>query len=237
MIHNDNNLVLKSYQYVFKKLKKTIKPVKITIEQHIPNCGGLGSSANCIVAGVLGANAILGDVLSKEEILNLCVELEGHPDNVLPCLLGGLVSSLKKENGYEYFSYNVSDKLFFTIFIPPFSINTNDARKILPNSYTRENVVYTISHLLPLPKAFEDGNINLLYELMQDVIHDPYRLKLISNGIDLKEWCKVHHLPCVISGSGASMLVISDNENITKEYKTSWQRIVVKKDDKGAIIL
>ena len=94
-----NNLILKSYQYVFEKINKPYIPVKITsLSTVVPASRGLGSSATCIIAGIIAASRMLNNILSDEEIIRFATEIEGHPDNVAPCYLGGFVSSYK-ENG------------------------------------------------------------------------------------------------------------------------------------------
>lgn len=232
-----DNLVLKAYQKVFSFLQVEEIPCKISIEQHIPLCGGLGSSATCIVGGVLGAHVMSGFKLTQEQIIELCVTLEGHPDNVLPCLLGGLVSSLKEKEKISYFTFPVHPSLCFTILEPPFSIETKEARKVLPKTYTLEEVIYTIEHLFPLSKALEEGNLEVLSTLMKDVLHEPYRLPLIKQGKEIQTWCREHHLPCVISGSGASMLVLSNSFNELKELPISWEKYELTIDHQGATVL
>ena len=91
---NESNLVYRSAKGLFDKVGKKIPPLKIVQTNPIPMARGLGSSSACIIAGLLGANRMLGDVLNTQELLTLATAIEGHPDNVAPALLGGLTSSV-----------------------------------------------------------------------------------------------------------------------------------------------
>ena len=98
---NESNLVYRSAKGLFDKVGKKIPPLKIVQTNPIPMARGLGSSSACIIAGLLGANRMLGDVLNTQELLTLATAIEGHPDNVAPALLGGLTSSVF-EDGVVY---------------------------------------------------------------------------------------------------------------------------------------
>ena len=93
---NEQNLVYQSCLRVFEHLHLPVPPLQIDIQADvIPLARGLGSSAACIVAGLLGANALCNHRLSKEELLAIANEIEGHPDNVAPALYGGLTVSFQ----------------------------------------------------------------------------------------------------------------------------------------------
>ena len=89
----ESNLVYRSAKGLFEKVGKQIPPLKITQTNPIPMARGLGSSSACIIAGLLGAHRMLGDVLNTQELLTLATAIEGHPDNVAPALLGGLTAA------------------------------------------------------------------------------------------------------------------------------------------------
>ena len=91
---NSTNLVYKSFCEVFKYLKKTSPGIELDINCQIPLSAGLGSSATAVVSGLLAANSLLNNVLSKEEILSLATKIEGHPDNSSAAIFGGLTTSV-----------------------------------------------------------------------------------------------------------------------------------------------
>lgn len=231
---NENNLVLTSYKKFFTEFNISYIPVKIKqIKQNIPNSRGLGSSAACIIAGILAANRISKSDFDKEILLSLACKIEGHPDNVAPCLLGGFVASIVDER-VNTIKYKVSSKLKFNVFIPDFKLSTEEARKVLPETYSRCDVVHNLSRMAFLSDALKNGNFETLKLILDDKIHEPYRTKLIPNAIDLKEEINKEDAILIISGSGSTMLSISLNDvRATSEY---FKKIKVKIDNTGSKI-
>lgn len=205
-----DNLVLKSYHRFFEVYSFQEMPVRISLkEQEIPLSRGLGSSASCIVAGLLAANAFAGRYLPKEKLLDLASEIEGHPDNVAPCLFGGFVTSFKEENGSLHpLTYPVAPSLGFLVVIPAEELSTEQARKILPSSYPLKDIVFDSSRLINLPQALKEGELPLLQELLQDKLHVPYRSPLIKEAAFVGDIASKYGLPFTISGAGSSLLLL-----------------------------
>lgn len=211
-----NNLVLISYKRFFEYYNIKYVPVKITpLRIDIPSSRGLGSSASCIVAGVMGANILSGLNLKKEELLDLCASIEGHPDNVLPALIGGLCAAFKAQEKYYFKKYIPSSNLQFYSLIPPFELKTELSRSVLPKMYSRSDVVANLSRIVNLPIAFIDGDLKLLKVIFDDKIHEPYRYKLIDHSLDVKAYFKDYAV--AISGAGSSLLVIGNKDIELKE--------------------
>ncbi|MGN0819721.1 MAG: homoserine kinase [Christensenellaceae bacterium] len=209
----ENNLVLTSFKKTFEYADEQPPKVEITeLSCEIPKAGGLGRSAACVVAGVLGANSFLKNKLTESQILAVSAEIEGHPDNVAATLFGGLCATFKTKNGYKTEKYSVSDKLKFMIAYPDYSISTYKARMVLPDTVSRRDAVDNMSKIVNLPRAFENGDIELLKEISRDNIHEPYRFRLITDGSRIKNFAERNGFVAVISGSGATMLLISDDE-------------------------
>lgn len=206
----------------------------------IPASRGLGSSANVIVAGCKAANMLYGhNKLTNDEIFQIATNIEGHPDNIAPAVFGGLTASVMFENGYYYHKkFNVSSKLNFTMLIPNFKTSTKMARKLLPKKYSKEDVVSTISHSILLVEALQSGDFSLLKTVCKDVIHEPYRKKLIPDYDYIKKVVeKKGDAVLLISGSGPALLVISNNKNFSKKLilkntKSNWgiKPVKIKKD-------
>ena len=176
---NINNLVvqssLKTYEYL------NIEPIcyKMTSTDNVPVARGLGSSATCIVAGILAGSLLAGVKLTKDEIINIGTSIEGHPDNIAPAVLGNLVSGVNGEN-VLYNTYEVCDKLKFTVVIPNFKVKTQDARGVLPKELPYKDIIYSMSRAINIPKCLETGNVEMLFEMLDDKIHQPYRFPLIT---------------------------------------------------------
>ena len=143
----ENNLAYIGYISVFKYLNKKVIPVALRLSCNIPPKRGLGSSASLIVAGIYGANAILGYPLDDDTLFNIATKIEGHPDNVCPAIFGGLTSAYREGDCYRASSYMVSDSLKYAVLIPPYEVETKMAREILPKALEYKDVVYTMARL------------------------------------------------------------------------------------------
>lgn len=212
-----NNMVYDAYCKAFEYLGKELIPVEISFKGEIPVSRGLGSSSSLIVGGLVGANAVLNNPLSIDEIYNLACQIEGHPDNVAPAIYGGLISSFKTDKGYKSIPYEVSKDLKFIVIIPPFKLSTYDARKALPKVLPYADIVNNLSRIINVPLAFKNGDVKLLKELFNDKLHEPYRGKLIKDYFNIKESLKDLECAFAISGSGSTMLAITKDVDAVLE--------------------
>ncbi|MCI5774621.1 MAG: homoserine kinase [Erysipelotrichaceae bacterium] len=212
---NENNLFYIGYQTVCKALNVQDK-CHVIFDCNIPISRGLGSSANLISAGAIAANYLHGNILSRDEIFRICVEIEGHPDNVAPCIYGGLTSSFV-ENHPRALSLEISPDLHFTAIIPDYTISTKQCRKALPKTVSLTDAVYNISHVIALCHALKNGDRELLRSACHDSLHQPYRKKLIKDYEFLQDVC-FENQACafMISGSGPTCLVISHFSNFSE---------------------
>ncbi len=230
----ENNLIIQSYEKVFELKKQKLKYIKL-IERvkNIPNSRGLGSSASCIVAGVMIASSILDNPLSMDEIFQIASFIEGHPDNVAPLVYGGLTCSFKNEK-YHTIKYNVDKDFIFTVCIPSFELKTSDARRVLPKEVTMKDAVSNIAHTVGIIKALETGDLNLLKQAAVDKLHEPYRFPLIKGSNDVIDFGKENDAVTFISGAGSTILLIS-KKHLDFKYN-DWQIKEVKVLNKGAYI-
>lgn len=218
--NNKDNLVYTSMQNLFEKVGYKPTGIKIRVESQIPVSRGLGSSATCILAGVMAANEIANTNLSKTEILQIASEIEGHPDNISPALFGSMVISLKDENTILYEKVNISSKIKFCAIIPDFKLSTEEARAVLPEITTYTDAVYNVSHSCLMVAALTNGNDELIKVACKDKLHQIYRGKLIKNYDDIIQ--KSNSLNCLgsfLSGAGPTILVIireDDHDFCTK---------------------
>ncbi|NUM44507.1 MAG: homoserine kinase, partial [Anaerolineales bacterium] len=138
---------------------------------------GLGSSSSAILLGLLGANALLGQPLSPLELLTLAHEMEGHPDNVTPALLGGLTISTIHHAHVLARKIPVAP-LPLAVVIPQFDLSTHAARAALPKQYPLPDIVYNLGRVPLVVEALRTGDLPLLTQVMDDRLHQPYRLPL-----------------------------------------------------------
>ena len=159
---NESNLIYRSAKSLFDRVGKKMPPLKIVQTNPIPMARGLGSSSACIIAGLLGANRMLGDVLNTQELLTLATAIEGHPDNVAPALLGGLTSSVFEDGQVYSVKRDVDPSLCFAAIVPDYKLLTEAARAALPARVPHKDAVYNLSRAALLPAAFCDGRHDLL---------------------------------------------------------------------------
>lgn len=238
----EDNLIYQSYKYVLDDLKRPVIPIKLQIDSEIPFARGLGSSAVCIVSGVLAANELHQLHLSQDELVQYCTQLEGHPDNVVPALLGGLSASYQMDDDIFFQHYPVDESYQFVAFVPDFTLETSVARGVLPESYPLKTVVDNQAKLLFLLDALKTGDTANLDQFLDDGIHQPYRKKLID------EYDIVEHIAkesgakgFYISGSGSTLMGVFTSQVDMKGLNTSlatlkhkWKALDLSVDYKGA---
>lgn len=242
--NSTDNLFLKAYRAGCEAIGVR-DSVRVRFDCQIPSTRGMGSSAAFLAAGAAAASALHDNALSREEIFQLITEMEGHPDNTGPCVFGGLCASLKTDSGtWLLRKRNVHESWMFTLLVPDFEVSTFQARKILPDSYSRKETVSSVANALMLAEALKDGDEELLRSACRDVIHEPYRSKLISGYEDIRAIVSEDTGGClVISGSGPALLLLSKRrlspsatEAVTSLPDARWQIINAGCAEEGIIL-
>ncbi|GEP62355.1 homoserine kinase [Clostridium beijerinckii] len=245
---NEDNIIYKAMKYCFDKAGYKIKGLEISeIKQDVPVSRGLGSSSTCIVGGLVGANEILGKKFSEEELLEMAVEIEGHPDNVAPALLGGMVVAIVDENKTYYDKIDVKDGIKFISIIPNFRLSTEEARKVLPKEISLKDGVYNVSRAALMVACFSSGKYELLRYACKDAFHQNYRSKLIPGFEEVyNKSYELGALACYLSGAGPTIMAIIDEKderfsNKLKEFLQikglEWNILELSLDNAGATII
>jgi len=218
----EENLIFEAIKYTEKHLVKNIPSYKVNIVKNdIPISRGLGSSSSAIVAGIMIANKFAGNVLNINEVARLAVEMEGHPDNVVPAIFGGMVLTAHDKENLVYSSLTNSDDLCFYVMIPDFKLSTEKARSVLPKTYLVSDAINNISKLGLLVNAFNKGEYDNLRFLLGDKIHQPYRFALINDSKKIFEVSKKYGaLGEYISGAGPTLISLNyDNDEFLENMK------------------
>lgn len=209
----EDNLVWQSYLDACRELGLEARPLHITILSPIPLSGGLGSSSACVIAGIGAAMALSPEGFDRMHALELAVRLEGHPDNVAPALLGGLVSSFVDGDITTSTRMDVADNLRFVAVAPPYEVRTAEARRVLPTEVSRDTAVWQMGRCVAMVRALETGDAELLGAACHDKLHEPYRSKLIPDYDDLRAAAfGAGACAFMISGSGSTMLAVADGD-------------------------
>ncbi len=218
----EENYIFEAIKYTEKHLVKNIPSYKVNIiKNDIPLARGLGSSSSAIVAGILIANTFAGNVLDTQKIVKLAVDMEGHPDNVVPAILGGMVLTAHDKDNIVYSTVSNCDDLYYYVMIPDFKLSTEKARSVLPKSYLVSDVINNMAKLGLLVNDLNNGKYDNLRFLLGDKLHQPYRYALINNSQEIFEATKRYGaLGEYISGAGPTLMALNyDNDDFLNKMK------------------
>lgn len=206
----EDNLILRAARAVFEVVDAPYPGFELRSTNRIPFSRGLGSSAAAIVCGVLLANRWLGDPLDQAGCLRTAVALEGHPDNVVPCLLGGArVATLDEHGAVVEAAIPVAEPLHSVVFVPEHNVPTGVARNLLPADVPLEDALFNVARASLLVAALASGRADVLDEATRDRLHQPYRHELFPAGRRLMEAARrAGALASCTSGAGPSVLAL-----------------------------
>jgi len=210
---NESNFIAEAALGIYHRAGEPCPGMEICCVNRVPLSSGMGSSSAAMLTGMLGANALLGHPFSDEELLRMAIETEGHPDNVAPAMLGGLVASIV--HGERVVSMRLPAKanhgmIYATVVLPDFEFPTQYARSILPKMVDRQEAIYNISRAVLVTEALRTGDLDLLGIAMKDKLHQPYRLPLIPGAVEALEAGKEAGAAAVaLSGAGPGMIAFS----------------------------
>ncbi|MBM5806831.1 MAG: homoserine kinase [Cyanobacteria bacterium M_surface_10_m2_179] len=210
-----DNLVYRAAQRVWKEAGEQPIAIEARVRLAVPPARGLGSSATAIVAGLMGANALIGEPLSREKLLELAIDIEGHPDNVVPSLLGGLCMTAKAaSHRWRVVRCEWSPEVLAVVAIPAIRLSTSEARRVMPKVISIADAVTNLGSLTLLLQGLRTGSGDLIADGMHDRIHEPYRWGLIQGGRQVREAAiEAGAWGCVISGAGPSILALTSREH------------------------
>jgi homoserine kinase len=234
-----DNLVYRSAQRVWREAGKDPVALEARVQLAVPPARGLGSSATAIVAGLVGANALIGSPLSQEKLLELAIDIEGHPDNVVPSLVGGLcLTARTAHQHWRVIRCEWHATVRVVVAIPAIRLSTSEARRAMPRSIPIADAVINLGSLSLLLQGLRTGRGDLITDGMYDRIHEPYRWGLIQGGrqvrlaaLDAGAW------GCVISGAGPTLLALCGEEvagAVEAEMVGAWQKEGI--EARGAVL-
>ncbi|MGC8787953.1 MAG: homoserine kinase [Anaerolineae bacterium] len=205
----EENRVLRAIRAAFEETGERLPGLLVELQNHIPLGRGLGSSAAATVGGLVAGNALCGNALSTQQLLRLATKLEGHPDNVAPALLGGLVIVVQDEKQLVYDKIATPPDLEAALFVPQFPMPTAEARKVLPDQISRRDVVYNLGRVALLIAAFVNGHYDLLDIATRDRLHQPYREAIFpAMSAFFNAAREAGALGVFLSGAGSSILAL-----------------------------
>lgn len=231
---NENSLVYKAVELLYNSIGQNPTELKITIHSNIPIARGLGSSASVIVGGLLAANELLGRPADEAALLSIATEVEGHPDNITPAIVGGFVITSQEDDcSVVYKKMDWPNDWIITACIPEYELPTDISRSVIPENVPLKDAIFNAKRTAMFINAISTHDENLMKLALQDRLHQPYRMKLVPGFEKILHNLKHEDdvLGCVLSGAGPALLVISRKNNLDKIQsivKDTWSDLNIK---------
>jgi homoserine kinase len=245
--HLEHNLVWQAARRVLEVTGDQYS-LKLSIDNHIPIGRGLGSSAAAIAAGLISANELLERPLTQEEILTLAVDMEGHPDNIVPALIGGLTTAMMYNDQIYYQKVHFPAELSVVAVVPEFELPTEVSRSVLPQKIDLQVTISNLQRACFLLASLHNGDFSNISKAMDDQIYQPLRKQFIP-GFDqvLNAALDNGAIGAALSGAGPSILAfcrVNEQERVSQAMQRAWLEVGVDSrgyqlqiDNKGAQVL
>jgi homoserine kinase len=239
---DESHLVVRAFRAACAELGWTPPGLRVVAENGIPQGRGMGSSAAAVVAGVVGAWALCPDVkvIDLDAVLRLTTELEGHPDNVAPCILGGATLSWMAENGARAERLGVHPEVRPVVLVPETTLSTHVARGLLPELVPHADAAYNAARAALLTHALTAAP-ERLFDATDDRLHQRQRAAAMPASIALLDALRAAGHAAVVSGAGPSLLVLARAaetvDRIAEVAGPGWSVRALDVDVDGACVL
>lgn len=234
---SEDNLIYKAYLKTFEYLKKEPVEAAFVAKNRIPLARGLGSSASATILGILAAQEIC-EIKDLQMAAEIAIEMEGHPDNIIPSLYGGIRLCYQSTSGWKSEALPVPENLTLILVIPLQRLSTSRARKAIGKSVVLEDAVFNISRSSLLVYCLERKKYDLLKEATQDRIYQDRRLKLIPTVREVFEKI-IAHPSCLagwLSGAGSTIAFLTKKENEGELLKFSREILESRREQAKVIV-
>jgi homoserine kinase len=236
---DERHLVYRSMLSAFEHMGAAVPGVRLRCRNVIPHARGLGSSSAAIVAGVcLARGLVAGGSLLMEDpaVLALAAELEGHPDNVAPALLGGFTVAYRDGDAFRAVGVGVDPRVGVVAFVPPEAVETSLARGLLPETVPHADAAANAGRAALLVAALS-RQPELLLAATEDRLHQDYREPAMPASLALVRTLRAEGVPALISGAGPTVLAFADTADrdaLLSRAPDGWDVLNVLIDRHGA---
>jgi homoserine kinase len=239
---DESHLVIRAFRAACTELGWSPAGLRVVAENTIPQGRGMGSSAAAVVAGVVAAWALCPDVeaVDPDAVLRLTTELEGHPDNVAACLLGGATLSWMTPEGARAARLDVAPSVLPVVLVPDGTLSTHVARGLLPATVPHADAAHAAGRAALLVHALT-RQPELLLDATEDRLHQQQRAAAMPGSLALVDRLRERGLAAVVSGAGPSLLVLTagtaDLGTVRDEAPSGWTVLPLDVDHGGARVL
>jgi homoserine kinase len=242
-----DNLFVRGYRRALAELGVPFRGLRVCFEADIPVARGLGSSSACIVGGIVAADALHDGGMDRSAMLDLAADLEGHPDNAAPAILGGFSVAVMDGGRVRFIRSAIGDGIVFNALIPPFKLETSKARAVLPCDLPFKDAVFNVGHAALAAAAFVTRDYEVLGDACRDMLHEDYRAPLIPGFREVVAAARnAGALAVFLSGAGPTVMAISrrgDNTfgialgpDLADREPGPWRHMPLSADDTGAVL-
>jgi homoserine kinase len=243
---DETNLVVRAIAHAFAAYDQPMPGLDLVARNVIPHGRGLGSSGAAIVSGIMAAKGLLDGIVEIDALglLALATEMEGHPDNVAPCLFGGLTIAWVTTEGPQFKKLIVHRGVSPLVLVPQATMSTALARSLQPESVPHADAIFNVSRSTLLIAALIQSP-ELLLAATEDRLHQNYRAEAMPDTSRLIGLLREQGFPAVVSGAGPSILVLCSDpaqrlaavELVESESESPWASLVLAVDFKGATVV
>lgn len=234
-----SHLIVRAMHATFAALNAEAPGVAVRCVNTIPQARGLGSSAAAIVAGVLAVRALAPEVAGERPIdldaLAIAAELEGHADNVAPCLLGGATVAWRSDGRVRAERLDIHPQIRPVVYVPETTVLTEAARGVLPDAVPFADAAQNTGRAALLVEALANRP-ELLFDATADLLHQQYRRPVLPEAMALVDRLRAERWPAVVSGAGPSVLVLCPGDGLPANAD-GWQRHPLGVDLRGATVV
>ncbi|MBM2809348.1 MAG: homoserine kinase [Chloroflexi bacterium] len=209
----DRNLMHRSITTAAQRWGLRLPPARLSCVNEVPLSRGLGSSSTAVVAGLLIADQLAGAERHEDDILQLASEIEGHPDNVTPALLGGVQACALADGRVVHARVPVARPLGLAMFVPNVPMPTREARRVIPRRVDLYDAVYNVSRACLLVAGLASGEYGALRTGTQDMLHQPPRMRLFpAMPVLFHAALEAGALGVFLSGAGSTIMAFVEGD-------------------------
>lgn len=222
---DERNVVYQALTGVLAEAGRVPGRLILESENEIPLACGLGSSAVALLAGLAAGMLLSGGALETERLIELGTGNEGHPDNIVPCVLGGFTVAVAVDGRVDHIRMEPPEALRVIIAVPDFRVPTRQARSVLPDSVAFGDAVANLGRVGLLAAGLSHGRLDLLRTAMEDRLHQPYRAGLVKGLEEVRQAAlEAGALGAALSGAGPAMmaLVEQDGAKVGEAMQQAW---------------